>query len=214
MKPPCLAARAALSLLVAWTLASATPCRAGAASSVPVYAADPGAEGASPYQDGIWTVETPAYAARLELLDDASRPAFVARRTGSREDPFASMPGQRSSLLTFLLRIENRGRGDLVFEPDSTRMVGRDHTVWSPVGWPDIQSAYDLLGREVPPLQARARTLLLDGQKVIGPGGTAEGILLFRLPPPGTKRFALEIAMMLPDGSPAGLGAAYRLVKR
>jgi hypothetical protein len=208
------AALAALAL-VALAAPGAPPAHgAGGAATVPVYAAEPGAEGASPFQDGAWKVEAPAYVAELRLLDDATRPAFVERRTGSREDPFASIPGQKSSLLTFLLRIENKGRGDLVFEPDATRMIGREHEAWYPVGWPDIQSAYELLGREVPPLQARARPLLLDGQKVIRPGGVEEGILLFRQPPAGSKRFRIEVGLTLPDGSGAGLAAPYRLVKK
>jgi len=208
------AAHAALVLVSLAALGAPPAYRAGAVASVPVFAADPGAEGAAPFEGGAWKIATPAYAAELRLLDDSTRPAFLERRTGSREDPFASIPGQKSSLLTFLLRIENKGRGDLVFEPDATRMIGRVHEAWYPVGWPDIQSAYELLGVEVPPLQARARPLLLDGQKVIQPGGVEEGILLFRPPPPGAKRFRIEVGLTLPDGSGAGLAAPYRLVKK
>ncbi len=214
MKPACSVARAALSFLLACVLATSALHGGGSAAALPTFAPDPGAEGAAPFEDGAWRVAAPGYSAELRLLDDATRPAFVERRTGSREDPFASIPGQKSSLLTFLLRIENKGQGEMVFEPDSTQMVARDHMAWYPVGWPDIQSAYDLLGLEVPPLQTRAKPLLLDGQRVIRPGGVAEGILLFRLPPPGTKRFRMEVVMMLPDGSGAEFGAPYRLVKK
>jgi hypothetical protein len=164
--------------------------------------------------DGAWRVEGPGYKAQLNLLDEAGRRAFVERRTGSREDPFAPLPGEPSTLLVFLFRVENRGKGDLVFEPDGSRLVGRNGEPSYPVGWPDIETAYALLGREVPPLQARARGLLLDGQKVVREGGTEEGILLFRVPPAGTKRFLLEIALTLPDGSAAGFGAPYRLDKK
>jgi len=214
MKPAFSVARAALSFLLACVLATSALHGGESAAAIPTFAPDPGADGASPFQDGAWKVATPAYTAELRLLDDTTRPAFLERRTGSREDPFASIPGQKSSLLTFLLRIENKGRGDLVFEPDATRMIGRVHEAWYPVGWPDIQSAYELLGVEVPPLQARARPLLLDGQKVIRPGGVEEGILLFRPPPPGAKRFRIEVGLTLPDGSGAGLGAPYRLVRK
>ncbi len=213
MNAPFPAARAALVILVAWPLAT-TALGGGAGASVAAFAPDPAAEGASSYRDGAWRIETPACAAELRLLDDASRQAFVERRSGSREDPFASIPGQTSNLLTFLLRVENRGKGEMVLEPDATRMIGRSGEFWHPVGWPDIETAYQLLGRDVPPLQTRARPLMLDGQKVILPGGAEEGILVFRSPPAGTKRFRIEVALMLPDGSVAGLGAPYRLVKR
>ncbi len=178
------------------------------------FAPDPGAPGAPSLSGGRWNAETAAYAAELELVDEIARREFVKRRTGSPADPFATLPGQPPGLLTFLLKIENRGRGDLVFEPDAVRLLGRAKEVLYPIGWPDIQSAYDLLGREVPPVQALARGLLLDGQKVVRPGGEVEGILVFRLPPPGTKSFRLEIALTLPDGASAGLGAPYKFVRK
>ncbi len=208
------AARTALSLLLALGLGASAPLGAGRGARRATFVPDPAAHGAPAMADGAWRVEAPGYAAELTLLDGTARHAFLERRTGSPEDPFAPLPGQPSALLTFLLRVENRGKGDLVFEPDATRLVGRDKEASYPVGWPDIQSAYALLGREVPPVQARARGLLLDGQKVVPAGGAEEGILVFRAPPPGTRRFRLEIALTLPDGSGAGFGAPYRLERK
>jgi hypothetical protein len=165
-------------------------------------------------KDGTWRVEGPGYLAELTLLDEAARRPIVKRRTGSLEDPFAPMPGERPGLLTFLLHVENRGKGDLAFEAGAARLVGRDKESFFPVGWQDIQSAYDLLGQKVPPVQARARELLLDGQKVVRAGGQEEGILLFRAPPAGTKKFRLEISLTLPDGAGISLGTPYRLVRK
>jgi hypothetical protein len=204
-------ARTACSILVALALGGSAP--RGAVRSA-AYVPDPSAAGAPAMTNGAWRVEGKGYAAALTLLDDAGRRAYVERRTGSREDPFAPLPGSPSTLLVFLFRVENRGKGDLVFEPDGSRLVGRDNEATYPVGWPDIETAYGLLGREVPPLQARARGLLLDGQKVVREGRSEEGVLLFRFPPAGTKRFLLEIALTLPDGSATGFGAPYRLEKK
>lgn len=204
-------ATAVLSILV--VLVAGVSASRGGGKSRPAadFVPDAKAAGAPALADGAWRVEAPGYAAELKLLDEAARRAFLSRRTGSPEDPFAPMPGQRPVLLTFLFRIENRGKGDLVFEPDATRLVGRDKEVSYPVGWPDIESAYALLGSEVPEAQRRGRGLLLDGQKVVRADGTEEGLLVFRSPPSGTRRFRLEIALTLPDGSEAGFGAPYRL---
>jgi hypothetical protein len=212
VKPPATAARAAFSLVIALAIASASSA-GGRAARVAEFVPDPGAAGAPRLEDATWRAEAPGYAAELTLLDEAARLAFVKRRLGSAEDPFAPLPGATSTLLTFLLRIENRGKGDLVFESDGTRLVGRNRDEWHPVGWPDIQSAYDLLGREVPAPQTRARELLIDGQKVVPAGRPVEGILVFRAPPAGTKRFRLEVSLTLPDGSAAGFGAPYRVVR-
>jgi hypothetical protein len=208
------AARAAISIRVAPVLAASASLGAAWAASGAPFVPDPEADGAPPFEDGSWRVAAPGYAVELKLLDDLARREFAKRRTGSPADPFAPLPGQPSSLLTFLLRIENRGKGDLAFQPDATRILGRDRETFYPVGWPDIQSAYELLGQEVPPAQAPARTLLLDGQKVIRPGGVEEGILMFRAPPPGTKKFRIEIALTLPDGSGAGFQAPYRQLRK
>jgi hypothetical protein len=208
------AARAALSILVGTVVSLSALAGSGETARKDEFAPDAAAKGASPFRDGAWRVETASYAAELSLVEGAARLAIARRRLGPVEDPFAPLPGATSTLLTFFLRIENRGKGELVFEPDATRLSTRDHQVWHPIGWPDIESAYALLEREVPPAQGRAKTLMIDGQKIVPPGKAVEGILVFRMPPAGTKRFRVDVPLTLPDGSGAGLGAAYQVVRK
>ncbi len=203
-----------LAVSGALALGACTALAAGGAPSTPSYAPDPSVRGAPPLDGEIWVVETPEYAARLRQLDDAGRLVFLEDKAGTSQDPFASGPGKPGGFLTFLLWIENRSSGSLVFGPQNCRLVGRDKDARYPLDLPQIQTSYDMLRQPVPDALIAARKALFDGQVILAPGKSAAGLLVYRALDPRTKSFVVEIELSPPSGVAARFEAPYRRVKR
>lgn len=178
------------------------------------FAPDASAPGAPRIEGEAFAVETPAFVARLEQLDDARRRAYLEDRAGTATDPFASRPDAAPSFLTFLLEIENRSAGTLVFEPLTCRLVLPGNDFRNPLDLATIQSAYGVLEREMPRAYLAAGQALFAGDAFLEPNERRSGLLVYQAPAPRTKAFFLEIQLTLPSGESVGFKAPYRRVKR
>ncbi len=174
------------------------------------YEPDPKPSSEATLSGETWSIETPQYAARLRALDGAQRREFLRARAVSEADPFAPAPGFPEGFLTFVLEIENRGKGSLVFQPQGCRLTARGKEIRYPLDWPTIQTTYDMLGKEVPPGCKAARDAMYDGEVVLAAGGRVAKLLVYPVPDPRTRAFNVEIVFMQPSGEPGGFTAYFR----
>lgn len=177
------------------------------------FAPDPKARSQPPPKNGVFAIERPDCLLEVEMLDDEARRAFLQKRTGVTLDPFASAPGSPAGFLAFRVRIANRGRGDLAFQPQLARLEFGKHDVRRPVSWPDVLLAFGTLGLAPPPAYAASRPAILDGDVVLEPGGEVTGLLPFRRPPPGTKTFLAIFQATSASGETISLAAPYRWIR-
>lgn len=200
---------ATLAALAALGAGPAEPRSAG--PSTTRFVPDPGPSAALQLRGEVVVADAGDYTAELELLDGTARRAFLRAGDGTAEDPFATAPAGGTGFLTYRLLVSNRSRGDLVFQPQSVRLILRNGEWLTPLAWPDVLSAYARAGLEPPPAYTRVRNRIFDGEVVLAPGRSAEGLVVLRPPPSGTKRFRLEIPLVSSTGAEVGFETRYRL---
>lgn len=160
-------------------------------------------------EDGAWVERGPGYAVRIKLLDDAGRRAWLRQAAGAEVDPFAVRPDQAPGHLSFLLELENRGQGPIVLEPQNCWLVTSRGEILNPIGIEGLRTAYGSSGLVMPPAYERAAPAVLEGSKLLGPGESAAGLLVYRTFKPKTNRFRVELQLVLPSGELLRMSAPY-----
>lgn len=179
--------------------------------SVRGFAPDTAKAGNATLHGKTWTEEGPGYALRLQAIDDAQRLAYIRHVTGHGIDPFASPPGRVSGFLSFVLEIENRGEGDISFNPQTCWMVtSRKRDLQSPFGLDRLSFEYSVSGRELPPAYRRVAPALLEQARTVSPGQSVSGLLIYKTVHPRTRWFHVDAVLSLPGGDIVRFSAPYR----
>lgn len=146
---------------------------------------------------------------RLRLLDDAERLRFLEDKAGASVDPFAGVEGNPERFLTFLVQIENREPGGLVFQAENCRIALKDNDELRALDLTAIESAFGLVGHEMPEAFRPALGTLFNRQVVLQRGERAFGLLAFRSPGAKTKSITLHVEWTLPSGEPASFAVPF-----
>jgi hypothetical protein len=163
----------------------------------------------------MWVLETPECTIRLQRIGEQDRRTYIERVTGSETDPFASPPDQRPGYLTFLAEVENHAKSDLIVQPATWWLVTDKKEIINPIGIEDLMATYEALGQQMAPVYERARPAVLAQSKVVEPGGSVSGLLIYRnLKNLKAKRFSVDALLTAPDGTLLRLHATYRRVKK
>jgi methylenetetrahydrofolate dehydrogenase (NADP+)/methenyltetrahydrofolate cyclohydrolase len=150
----------ALVLLPAFSV-----CLAGK-TVVGSFVPDAGVPGAPSLDGQVFKIESPGFAARVALLDDASRQEFLKARLGRTTDPFLAAPREgRPGFLTFLLELENRGGGTLYFQPLMCPITTPQGDIRSPLDRDTLQTTYEMLDKSCPRLRGRGEGALLESSR-------------------------------------------------
>jgi hypothetical protein len=174
---------------------------------------EPDALGAATAQleQTAWVQRTPDYAVRLRRVESAERREYLRRQAGAWVDPFASPDNGAERFLTFLIEVANHGANTLLLHCDGFRLVTSSRgAIITPIGLEALQSAYGLLGREVPEAYLKARPALLEGSRMLAPGESLSGLLVFSPVTARTKSFRVELHFILPNGEAVSMSAPYR----
>lgn len=177
------------------------------------FVAAPSKKVATPFVEGAWVLDSSLVLARLTALDDAERLAFIRERTGLGIDPFATPPDRPKGFLTWRLEIHNKSSERIIFQPQSIVLVTKSKFPLRPLDIPEIESAFGRLDQEVPPAYRHVRKAIFDGEVILAPGQRASGLLVFRMVPPRTQSFTIDIAVTHASGEASRLAAAYRRAK-
>src|SRR4029077_3879145 len=106
--------------------------------------------------------------------------------------------------------IENHTETRLVFQPQACRLSTSFKDSWGPIDLPTIYTAYQINDRPVPKNIDRIRAAILDGEVVLGPGETRDGLLIYKAIDPKAKRYQIDIAATLTDGKALAFTAHYK----
>lgn len=133
-------------------------------------------------QDATMTVQ----ALSPERLDAyyARRPALV--------NPFKTLPKPASRPLAFILRIQNRGRDRISFDPSQAMLVDQRNHRNPALPYDELYSLFSEGSEPARALQALDETVLT-GYVIIPPKLDREGLLLFPRLEPEVKAAVLEI---------------------
>ncbi len=184
----------------------------------PAFAAlvpDAEAEGAPPLHGATWVVEGADYTARLQLIDDAGRLAYIEHITGLRVDPFASPPGDPPAYISFVLEIQNRGANGLAFNPRKCWLsTNRPKDMQSPINLVDLGFDYRVAEGKLPEAYKRAGPAMFQDGVIIGPEQSRSGLLTYRAVSPRTKWMRVDVVLVLPNGDEVRFAAPYRRPKK
>jgi hypothetical protein len=174
-----------------------------------VFLPDPTAAVQATLDGAVWTAGGSTYAARLEMIDDRERQAYLRRVADAHTDPFVVKSAASKGFLTFVLDIESRIPGSMVFQPQSCRLKTNRQEFRIPLDLPTIEAAYAAQQREMPPAYDAARAAMYDGEEVLEHGDSISGLLIFRGVDPKTKSFVLEIHVTTPEGEEESFAVRY-----
>ena len=180
-----------------------------------VYDPDPTQPGAGKLQGETWSKESPSASLWLTRIDEDTRKAFVRRRSGLELDPFMTTRVRESGgFIAFHVLVENRTETRLVFQPQACRL----HTSWNdfqePLDLPTILAVFAMADRPPPPKIERIRNAIIDGEIVLGPGETRDGLFIFHAFKEPPKTFQIDIGATLTRGEPFGFSAFYKKRKK
>jgi hypothetical protein len=166
------------------------------------------------FLDGrTWIEEGPGCEVRLRLLTEVERLAYLEETTGYAIDPYATPPDREPRYLSFLLEIENRGDGPLLFQSQNAWLRAGTQ-IQSPLGIDGLSSQYEVVEMKMGAAYERARPAILEGSSTIEPGETKRGILVYRRVKERTKKFFIEFQLTMSNGDVLRTHAPYRLVKK
>lgn len=172
---------------------------------------DTRAKGSALLEQATWVQQTSNYGVRVRRLDAGERRAYLQRVAGAVVDPFASPENGAERFLTFLLELENRAADPLFLHIDACRLVtGSRGAIITPIGLEGLQAAYGLLGQDLPQAYLKAGPAILEGSRLLEPGQSISGLLVFSPVTPRTKSFRLELHFTLASGESVGMSAPYR----
>jgi hypothetical protein len=179
-----------------------------------VFLPDPTAAVGAALDGAVWTAGGSTYTARLEMIDDRARQAYLRRVANAHTDPFFVKPGSSKGFLTFVLDIESRTAGSMVFQPQACRLRTNRQEFRLPLDLPTIEAAYASQQREMPPAYDAARAAMYDGEEVLEYGDSISGLLVFRGLDPKTKNFVLEIHVTTGEGEEESFAVRYHREKK
>lgn len=183
----------------------------GQAPSAPVFLPDTAAVSNAVLEGSTWTEVGPDFAIRLQQIDAAQRLAYIEHTTGVAIDPFASPPGKLAGFLTFVLEIENRGDGDISFNPQTCWMIpSRKKELQAPFGINDLSFAYSITGRDLPTAYRRTAPAVFDEARTVLPGQSISGLLIYKSLPTRTRSLRVDAVLSLPTGDIVRFSAPYR----
>lgn len=159
-----------------------------------------------------WFADTATHLIELTPLTAEMRLAYFERVTGQPTDPFADRDGE-ARYISFLLRIENRGKSQLIFNPLRSWLVTESRQIEAPVSGTDLKFDHRSSGREFPVAYQNAVELLFDDVQTLDPGKAVHGLLLYPALEPRVRRFKLDINVEIAGGGSSELVAAYQWVK-
>ena len=180
-----------------------------------VYDPDPTQPGAGKLERETWSKESPSASLWLTRIDEDTRTAYVRRRAGLELDPFMTTPGRKmGGFLAFHVLVENRTETRLVFQPQACRLQTSWKDFQAPLDLPTILSVFAMADRPPPPHIERIRNAIIDGEIVLGPGETRDGLFIFHTFEEPPKRFQIDVGATLTRGEPFGFSAFYKKRKK
>ena len=189
-------------------------CAAAAASSVvPVYVPAAETEGAPELDGTTWIGAGPMHSIRLTRIGDEARQTYLRETIGSQTDPFASRPDQPEGYLTYLLQVSNPGDSALIFNSGHCWLsTGKE--IRTPLGPADISFSYKVAESGFPPAYEKVGAVLLHGSRMVEPGASLHGLLVYRAPKPNTRSFTLDVQLALSTGDIVKFSAPYRRLSK
>ena len=164
-------------------------------------------------EDGTWIEQGPGCEIRLRMLTEEQRLTFLEETTGYRIDPYATPPDVAPRFISFLLEIENRGKGQIYFQSQSAWLRAGSQ-IQSPLGIDGLSSSFEIIEMEMGAAYERARPAIMEGSSTIVPGETKRGILIYRKVKDRTKKFYVEMQITMPSGELMRTHSPYRLIKK
>jgi hypothetical protein len=174
---------------------------------------DPGVNGAAMLSGRTWLGHGPGFTLRLQRLDEAERASYIEKVTGVATDPFATPPGRRPRFVTFLMELENNAEGHLMYRAQQAWLVTSRKEFFTPLGMDTLRATYGMVDREMSPAYARVGEAFVPTDHTLNAGEVLAGLLVYRAPEPGTRRYRLEIQITTPSGDVATVVAPYRRSK-
>jgi len=175
-----------------------------------VYVPDFASEDAAPLDETTWLSQGGMHSIRLTRLGQTARQTYFRKMTGLAIDPFATPPEAGQDYMTFLLQIENRGDGAILFNPLQCWLMTNKKEIQTPVGLSDLSFLLKVVGYDLPPAYEKVGPALLDESHTIEPGETMHGLLIYKPFKKKTKRFNVDVQITLPTGDLVRLSAPYR----
>jgi hypothetical protein len=165
-------------------------------------------------QGSTWTYGGETFAINLRRVNDQERLNYIERMTGVAIDPFATRPGYDPRFMSFLLVIENNGEGSIGFNALDSWLKTNHSQLETPLGVTDLSFAYHTSGRDFPAAYERVGRVMLDGSRTIQPGASLSGLLIYHVVEPTTRRFIVDVDLVLPTGDVEKFSAPYRREKK
>ena len=180
-----------------------------------VYDPDPSQPGSGKLEGETWSKESPSASLWLTRIDEDTRKAFVRRRSGLELDPFmTARVREAGGFIAFHVFVENRTEARLVFQPQSCRLQTSWKDFQAPLDLPTILAVFEMADRPPPPHIERIRNAIIDGEIVLNPGETRDGLFIFHAFDPGVKKFQVDLGATLTRGEPFGYSAFYKKRKK
>ena len=180
-----------------------------------VYDPDPTPPGAGKLQGETWSKESASASLWLTRVDEDTRKAFVRRRSGLELDPFMASRGRDAGgFIAFHVVVENRTEARLVFQPQACRLQTSWKDFQAPLDLPTILAVFALADRPSPPHIERIRNAIIDGEIILNPGETRDGLFIFHAFDPSVKKFQVDLGATLTRGEPFGFSAFYKKRKK
>jgi hypothetical protein len=177
----------------------------------PIYDPDPTQPGAGKLQGETWSKESESASLWLTRIDEETRKAFVRRRSGLELDPFMTARAKEAGgFIAFHVLVENRTETRLVFQPQACRLQTSWKDFQAPLDLPTILAAFEIADHAPPPHIERIRGAIMDGEVVLKPGETRDGLFIFHAFDPAVKTFQVDLAATLTRGEPFGFSAFYK----
>lgn len=161
-----------------------------------------------------WSSVAHGYIMSIQQLTDSERTAYLEHVTHLALDPFLPPPTQEPRYLTFLLQLENRGDQAATFNPLDSWLVTNNRQVIYPLGLDDLGAAYRQMESELPQAYEAVRPALLERPSILEPGDSVAGLLIYRTCGPKTKRFRVDLQIVLAGGNVIKASAPYRRMKQ
>jgi hypothetical protein len=179
-----------------------------------VFVPDPDADDAALLSGAIWVATGSDFTLNLQRIDERERRAYIEKVTGSATDPFAAPPGHAPGFVTFVMQLENNGGGILVFRAQQCWLVTDRNEILHPIGMDGLRARYGMVGRELGPAYEQSLAAVIPTSRMLNPGETMAGLLVYSRFKPNTKRYRLDIQITTANGDVALVTAPYRRIKK
>jgi len=188
-------------------------CFASLAAKEPkqfVFLPNPEFDGAAMLNGSTWVSTGPDFRIELQRIGEQDRRDFIEKVTNSATDPFASPPGERPGYLTFIMRLENQGAGELVMRSQQCWLITDHNEYLYPISMEGLRGRYGVVGREPGAAYERSVSAVFPTTLLLNPGESRAGLLVYRAFKPKTRRFRLDIQLITASGEVSRITAPYR----